>query len=313
MGGRCYQAPVPGDPHPTGWIGYLAPRGFEADLRAELGAVALEHGRLLFAPAPAREIAWAQNVWLDPVRIQVESIAAAARALRAIRRDWALYAATSFRRAHLIEAQLRPLRPARWTYPCDPPADAPGSWTLLDRGTLIASARCASPFPNGEDEFVEDKTAPPNRAYLKLWELFTRIGQRPSRGETCLDLGASPGGWTWALQQTGARVLAVDKAPLAETVARLPRVELRRESAFAIDPTSIGQVDWWCCDVACAPARLLALVERWLAAGTARRMVCSIKFQGPADPGTVRRFAAIPGSRLLHLHHNKHELTWLRL
>ena len=25
------------------------------------------------------------------------------------------------------------------------------------------------------------------------------------------------------------------------------------------------------------------------------------------------RFAAIPGSRLLHLHHNKHELTWLRL
>ena len=24
-------------------------------------------------------------------------------------------------------------------------------------------------------------------------------------------------------------------------------------------------------------------------------------------------FAAIPGSRLMHLHHNKHELTWVRL
>ncbi len=27
----------------------------------------------------------------------------------------------------------------------------------------------------------------------------------------------------------------------------------------------------------------------------------------------TRRFAAIPGSRLLHLHHNKHELTWIKL
>jgi 23S rRNA (cytidine2498-2'-O)-methyltransferase len=27
----------------------------------------------------------------------------------------------------------------------------------------------------------------------------------------------------------------------------------------------------------------------------------------------MRAFAAIPGSRLLHLHHNKHELTWVKL
>ena len=27
----------------------------------------------------------------------------------------------------------------------------------------------------------------------------------------------------------------------------------------------------------------------------------------------MRCFAAIPGSRLLHLHHNKHELTWVHL
>jgi 23S rRNA (cytidine2498-2'-O)-methyltransferase len=28
---------------------------------------------------------------------------------------------------------------------------------------------------------------------------------------------------------------------------------------------------------------------------------------------TAQRFAAIPDSRLIHLHHNKHELTWIRL
>jgi 23S rRNA (cytidine2498-2'-O)-methyltransferase len=58
---------------------------------------------------------------------------------------------------------------------------------------------------------------------------------------------------------------------------------------------------------------LLGLVERWLAADTCRRFVCTLKFQGPTDHDTARRFAAIPGSRLLHLHNNKHELTWMRL
>ena len=27
----------------------------------------------------------------------------------------------------------------------------------------------------------------------------------------------------------------------------------------------------------------------------------------------ARRFAAIPGSRLHHLFHNKHELTWIKI
>ena len=47
--------------------------------------------------------------------------------------------------------------------------------------------------------------------------------------------------------------------------------------------------------------------------GLVRNFVCTIKFQGATDFETMRAFAAIPGSRLLHLHHNKHELTWVRL
>ena len=115
------------------------------------------------------------------------------------------------------------------------------------------------------------------------------------------------------LQQLGARVISVDKAPLDPGIAALPGIEIRRESAFALNPEQIGGIDWLFSDVVCYPGRLLALVERWLAAGTCRRFVCTIKFQGPTDHDTARRFAAIPGSRLLHLHHNKHELTWIRL
>jgi 23S rRNA (cytidine2498-2'-O)-methyltransferase len=52
-------------------------------------------------------------------------------------------------------------------------------------------------------------------------------------------------------------------------------------------------------------------VERWLESGLVRNFVCTLKFQGATDHAAARRFAAIPGARLMHLHHNKHELTWV--
>jgi 23S rRNA (cytidine2498-2'-O)-methyltransferase len=184
---------------------------------------------------------------------------------------------------------------------------------LLDRETVLAAPHCSSPFAHGEIRFVEDRRGPPSRAYLKLWEALTLLGVRPQPGETCLDLGASPGGWSWALQRTGAKVISVDRAPLAPEIAGLPGIEQRFESAFAVDPLSLGPVDWLFSDVVCYPARLLALIERWLAAGTCRRFLVTIKFQGETDQATARRFAAIPGSQLRHLFHNKHELTWIKL
>ena len=93
----------------------------------------------------------------------------------------------------------------------------------------------------------------------------------------------------------------------------LLNIQERHESAFALDPRSVGRVDWLFSDVICYPKRLLALIRRWLEAGTVRRFACTIKFQGATDFETMREFAAIPGSQLLHLHHNKHELTWVRL
>jgi 23S rRNA (cytidine2498-2'-O)-methyltransferase len=115
------------------------------------------------------------------------------------------------------------------------------------------------------------------------------------------------------LQQMGARVVSVDKADLAPEIARLPRIEHRLESAFALDPRSLGPIDWFFSDVVCYPTRLLALVDRWLAAGTCRNFICTVKFQGKTDHEVARRFAAIPESQLHHLFHNKHELTWIKI
>jgi len=183
---------------------------------------------------------------------------------------------------------------------------------LLDHETLLASSDCSSAFPNGEASFIEDR-APPSRAYLKLWEVFTLLNVRPRPGAICLDLGASPGGWSYVLGKLGARVIAIDKAPLDQNVLALPGVEQRQESAFALTPRDVGPVDWLFSDVICYPARLFTLIEKFLAAGMVKNFVCTIKFQGETDFATQARFAAISGSRLIHLHANKHELTWVRL
>jgi 23S rRNA (cytidine2498-2'-O)-methyltransferase len=292
---------------------YLAARGYVDELAEELGAVERSHGRLLIASGPPRSAAWAANVWLDPQEITIASISDASAKLRAIQRNWTAYAPRLYRRASLIQERLPKVSAKPLVFGAPAPTAPLGSWTLLDAGTLLAAPRCTSPFPNGEVYFVEDRSGPPSRAYLKLWEALTLIGCRPGPGERCLDLGSSPGGWSWALQQMGATVISVDKAGLAPGIARLPGIEHRIASVFALDPRAVGPLDWFFSDVVCYPARLLALVERWLAAGTCRRFVCTVKFQGRTDHETARRFAAIPGSQLRHLFYNKHELTWIKI
>ena len=297
----------------SGETGYLAAEGFEAQLAHELGPDAVAHGRLFLAPGPPRAAAWAINIWHDPQRIPIASIGDGAKALRAIQRNWTLYSVAHHGRAKLIQERLPSVSAKPLVFPAEAPTAPLGSWTLLDENTVLAAPHCSSPFPNGEVRFVEDKEGPPNRAYLKLWEALTLIRRKPAPGSLCLDLGASPGGWTWVLAKLGARVIAVDKAPLDPAIAAMPGVEQRQQSAFALEPGEVDPIDWLFSDIVCYPERLLRLAERWMASGRVRNFVCTIKFQGETDHETARRFAQIPGSRVMHLHHNKHELTWFKL
>ena len=296
---------------------YLAVDGLETQLREELqrhGVVpSAEHGRLLITDGPAVPAAWSANIWRDCIELPVASIGSAAKALRDIQRNWAMYAPLHHRRAALIQEKLPHVSAKPIVFPAAAPTAPLGSWTLLAPDRLLAAARCSAPLPNGEVAFVEDREGPPNRAYLKLWEALARAGRWPQPGERCLDLGASPGGWTYVLAKLGAGVIAIDKAPLDPKVAAMPGVAWRGESAFGLDPASVGPVDWLFSDIVCYPARLLALVERWRASGLVKNFVCTLKFQGETDHDSAAAFAAIPGARLLHLHHNKHELTFALL
>jgi 23S rRNA (cytidine2498-2'-O)-methyltransferase len=306
---------------PLSGLLYQAVPGFEKHLEEELGA---EHthvgGPLYFVPTPpVTPVFWHQNVWLAPFRLEFDSISEAARHLRGIQRNWAPVLHTQFRRGGLIDSALPYIshkpRVFPWTLP-----DAPlGAWTLLDAHTLLGSALCSSPFPAGAIQFAEDKEGPPSRAYLKLWESLVRCRRWPQPGERCLDAGASPGGWTWALACLGAQVIAVDRAPLDERIFAItgpdnaPLVRYIKHDAFTLDPAAIGPVDWIFSDVICYPPRLYEWVEKMLAADICKNFICTIKMQGSPDHDTVRRFAELPGSTVVHLFHNKHELTWMKI
>ena len=289
---------------------YLAPEGYEAVLAEELErhGVVVDgwHGRLALSPDPPAQAAWSLDTWTAPQEITIGSVKQAADALRGMQRNWAAYPAAHFRRMALIQTHLPPVKARPLVFPAAAPTAHLGAWTLLAPDRLLASRTKTSHFPNGECRFIEDRTGPPSRAYLKLWEACTLLGRWPAPGETCVDLGAAPGGWTWALAGIGARVIAVDKARLDPAVAAMPQVALRQESAFGLPPQP---VDWLFSDVVAYPDRLLALVRRWLDAGAVRRVVCTIKFQGATDHAAAEAFAAIEGARVQHLFHNRHELT----
>ena len=294
---------------------YLAAEGFETVLAEELerrGVTVTEwHGRLALSPDLPIKAAWALDIWTAPREIPIASVKDAADALRAIQRNWSGYQIAHFRRAALIADRLPPVKARPLVFPERAPTAHLGAWTLLAPDRMLASPTKSSPFVNGECLFVEDRIGPPSRAYLKLWEACTRLGWYPKPGETCLDLGASPGGWTWVLAELGASVTAIDKAPLDPAITARPNVATRQESAFALAPE---KVDWLFSDIIAYPDRLQALIQRWIAAEAPRHIVCTIKFQGATDHATAETLSAIPGSRLFHLFHNRHELTfaWAR-
>ena len=292
---------------------YLAPEGLEEALTAELSAIILRHGRLLIAKGRPQPAAFAQNTWLSPQLVNVASIGDAVRVLRAKQRSWWPYAPSWHRRATLIQEQLPKVAHRPLAFKAPTPLAPLGSYTLLAPNLLLASAECSSPFPNGEIAFVEDRDGPPSRAYLKLLEALTVLNAWPGADERCLELGASPGGWTYVLARLGARVTTYDRAPLAPHVAAMTGVTVVKGDAFGATPAKVGPIDWLFSDVICYPQKLLAFIKEWVASGQVANIVCTIKFQGTDHYDVLGEFRAIAGAKLFHLHHNKHEITFARL
>ena len=291
---------------------YLGFKEFGEELEKELSNKKAITDRLFISELSQTPL-WAQVVWSKVEAVDITSIGDAIKALKSRGKWWSLFPNEHHRRAKLIQAQLPRYKIPPLDFLGKIPDQEMGAWTMIDKNKILIGKVTSSPFPNGDIQFNEDKETPPSRAYLKLWEVFTVLKIKPDRGSRCLDLGSCPGGWTWVLQQVGAKVLSVDKAPLAPNIAKLPNIEYLKRDAFKLKPEDIGPVDWLFSDIICYPADLLELVNSWRASGMCKNFVCTIKFQGKTDWETVAKFKNIPNSRIVHLVHNKHEVTWICL
>ena len=136
------------------------------------------------------------------------------------------------------------------------------------------------PFVKGELPVASDKAAP-SRAFAKLVEAEQRLGLRIAAGETCVDLGASPGSWSYVALNRGAHVIAVDRSPLRADLMTNPRLTFQQGDAFKFTPDA--PVDWLLCDVIAAPKRSVELLLDWVREGRCRKFVVTIKFKGRGD------------------------------
>ncbi|KTD16494.1 SAM-dependent methyltransferase [Legionella jordanis] len=290
---------------------YLAKPEFLTELCEELKGHGTVYEDLLLSPDCKLDVCFAQDIWLKPTIVDFQSISEAVRILRQAGKFWYLHPLTHIRRSKLIEQQLRVYSKLSRHFPIQEEIPQVGAFSLLNQNTLIYSQKRLKRWPDGYCHFIEDKINPPSRAYLKLWEALSFLNRQPKPFETALDLGASPGGWTYVMQSLGTQVTAVDKARLDPKVARLPRVTFLQESAFSIEPGDLEQsYDWVLSDVACYPQRAYDLICKWLDSGKAGQLIFTIKLQGKTDLAMIEKFKAIPDSRIINLFYNKHEATF---
>ena len=259
---------------------------------------------------------WARTVMLEPFFLNFKTIGEAANNLKEIQRNWAPYQYTCFRRAQLIQEKLPYINLKDRKFPVKIPQSPIGLYTLIDENNLIASAKTTAYLPAGSLPFIEDHENPPSRAYLKIQESLTMANllngtPLPDSNSRCFEAGACPGGWTWVLINLGAQVYAVDRAELAPELMSNPLVKFQAHDAFTLKPEEIGPIDWLFSDVICYPERLFEWINMWLKYNPNLNMICTIKMQGSINWTLIQQFADIPGSKIVHLNYNKHELTWI--
>lgn len=294
---------------------YLAATNFEKDLEAELSLRGInihqKLDRLYITKDTEREIVFAQDTWSDVVLLEFTSISDAANKLKELGTRFQHYPFQNVRRGELILEKVPRVRIKKYDFLEPIPSGCLSAFTLLGENQMLVGKKTKCPLPFGEIHFNEDKINPPSRAYLKLWELFTLYGLKPNSGDAVMDLGACPGGWSWVLANLGCQVLSVDKAPLEPKIMSMPQISFLQESAFGLRPTHVGKKAWLFSDIICYPHKLLELVKRWQDSGLVQNYACTIKFQSAADFETMFKFMEIPGSRVIHLSCNKHEVTWV--
>ena len=157
----------------------------------------------------------------------------------------------------------------------------------------------------------------PSRSASKLEEALLNLGTKPTKGETAVDLGAAPGGWSFVLASHGADVIAVDHAKLSiKNLGKLKgAIEHLQENGLKYLPPQ--SVDWLVCDMVMGARDTLKVLKTWLDADAMKHFVVNIKLPKTNPWPQVRdALALINGygwdiATGQHLLHDRSEITLL--
>ena len=144
----------------------------------------------------------------------------------------------------------------------------------------ISSVKNSSPWYMGIPRLKFPRAAP-SRSTLKLEEAFNFFLSQQEQaamlreGMSSVDLGASPGGWTYQLVRRGIRVEAVDNGPMDTALLRTGLVRHVKTDGFSYSP--LRPVDWMVCDIVEQPRRIAKLAGRWMAQGLCGRTIFNLK------------------------------------
>ncbi|MEP7042099.1 MAG: 23S rRNA (cytidine(2498)-2'-O)-methyltransferase RlmM [Dokdonella sp.] len=190
---------------------------------------------------------------------------------------------------------------------------------------IVAAADIAhaSAWPGGIPRLKFPRAAP-SRSTLKLEEALLVLlddGERErwlKPGMRAVDLGASPGGWTWQLVNRSLHVTAVDNGPMDATLLASGLVDHLRADGFRYRPAK--PVDWLVCDMVEQPRRVTELIAQWFAQGHCRHAIFNLKLPMKKRYDEVqlcfailRDAATTAGLRLdlraKQLYHDREEIT----
>lgn len=163
----------------------------------------------------------------------------------------------------------------------------------------------------------------PSRSTLKLEEAFAVFLGNDWRSQlsecnTGVDLGASPGGWTWQLVNQGMHVYAIDNGPMDADLMSTGQVDHQQADGFVWTPDRI--VDWLVCDMVEKPARVAHLMYEWLHARHARFAMFNLKLPMRKRYQQWQEIRERLESRIMqehpravmqakHLYHDREEIT----
>lgn len=197
-------------------------------------------------------------------------------------------------------------------------------WTDGDRVQLGMSFHGNRSEVQGGIRRLRFPQAAPSRSTLKLEEAWHEFVPREewsvrlAEGMQAADLGAAPGGWTWQLAKRGMHVFAIDNGPMSGDLMATGMVEHLREDGFIWEPPY--RLDWLVCDIVDKPARVTAMVQRWLIRRWCREAVFNLKLPMRRRWEEVDRCLALlekalhdAGTRAelrcRHLYHDREEVT----